>query len=76
MGEFSATGVPEIMANKLKAAWRLREGQVYDTSYEDTFQHHDMTEVMRASATSRFTVTLHRKLDMQNHVVNVELEIK
>jgi outer membrane protein insertion porin family len=76
MGEFSARGVPEIMANKLKAAWRLREGQLYDTSYEDTFQHHDMTEVMRASATSRFTVTLHRKLDMQNHVVNVELEIK
>ncbi len=76
MGVFTATGVPEITANKLKAAWRLREGQIYDTSYESTYQRSDMAEVMRASATLRFTVTVRRKLDMQNHVVNVELEIK
>lgn len=76
MGVFTATGVPEITANKLKAGWRLREGQIYDTSYETTYQRTDMAEVMRASATLRFTVTIRRKLDMQNHVVNVELEIK
>lgn len=76
MGVFTVTGVPQILANKLKDAWRLREGQIYDTSYETTYQHTDMTEVIRASATTRFTVTLNRKLDMQNHVVNVELEIK
>jgi outer membrane protein insertion porin family len=76
MGAFTATGVPDITANKLKAAWRLREGQIYDASYESTFQRADMPEVMRTSVTSRFTVTLHRKLDTKNHVVDVELEIK
>jgi outer membrane protein assembly factor BamA len=76
MGEFTATGVSEILANKLKEAWKLRTGQVYDASYESTYQHKDIAEALRQSATTRFTVTLRRKLDMQNHIVNVELEIK
>jgi hypothetical protein len=74
--EFSATGVPEILANKLKAAWRLRTGQVYDASYEATFFQGDMAVVMRPSATSRFTATLNRHINSQTHVVDVELEIK
>jgi hypothetical protein len=76
MGEFTATGVPEILVNKLKAAWRLRTGQIYDASYEKTFLQSDMAEVMRPSATSRFTPTLHRHVNSQTHVVDVELEIK
>jgi outer membrane protein insertion porin family len=76
MGFFTATGVPEILANKLKAAWTLRAGQVYDASYEKTFIQHDMMEVMRPSATSRFTPNLNRKINPETHVVDVELEIK
>lgn len=76
MGFFAATGVPEILANKLKAAWRLRPGQIYDTSYEKTFVQQDMAEVMRPSATSRFTSTLSRKINAETHLVDVELEIK
>ena len=37
MGEFSVTGVSEPLASKLKAAWKLRPGQVYDDSYQNTF---------------------------------------
>ena len=76
MGQFTATGVPEILANKLKEAWRLRTGQVYDISYENTFFQKDMIEVMKPSATMRFTPSLHRKLNTETHVVDVELEIK
>jgi outer membrane protein insertion porin family len=76
MGVFTATGVPEILANKLKAAWRLRTGQIYDASYENTFAMHDMTDVMRPSATSRFTPTLRRHIDAETKTVDVELEIK
>ena len=76
MGFFTATGVPEILANKLKAAWRLRAGQIYDTSYEKTFFQQDMVEVMRPSAMSRFTPSLNRKINAETHVVDVELEIK
>jgi len=76
MGEFSATGVPELVANQLKQAWRLRAGQVYDASYENTFMQKDMGAVMRPSATTRFTITFHRKLDPTTHIVDVELEIK
>jgi outer membrane protein insertion porin family len=76
MGVFTATGVPEITANKLKAAWRLREGQIYDASYEKAFFQQDMAEVMRPSATSRFKMALNRKINPETHVVDVELEIK
>ncbi len=76
MGFFTAAGVPEILANKLKAAWRLRPGQIYDASYEKTFVQQDMAGVMRPSATSRFTTTLNRKINSETHVVDVELEIK
>ena len=76
MGIFSATGVTEILANKLKNVWKLRPGQVYDASYEKTYIQQDMGEVMRPSATSRFTVTVNRKINQETHVVDVELEIK
>jgi outer membrane protein assembly factor BamA len=76
MGAFTATGVTEIVANKLKEAWKLRPGQVFDTSYENTFATKDMLQVMRPSVESRFTLTFHRKIDSQSHVVDVELEIK
>jgi outer membrane protein insertion porin family len=76
MGQFIATGVSEILANKLKEAWKLRAGHVYDASYESTYQNKDIADALRQSATTRFTISLHRKLDMQNHLVNVELEIK
>ncbi len=76
MGVFTATGVPEITSNKLKEAWRLRTGQIYDESYETTFTQHDMGEVMRPSATSRFTPTLHRRINAEAQTVDVELEIK
>jgi outer membrane protein insertion porin family len=76
MGIFTATGVTEILANKLKGVWRLRPGQVYDASYENTYVRQDMGEVMRPSATSRFTVNVNRKINSETHVVDVELEIK
>jgi outer membrane protein assembly factor BamA len=76
MGIFTATGVTEILANKLKNVWRLRPGQVYDASYENTYIQQDMGEVMRPSATSRFTVSVNRKINQETHVVDVELEIK
>jgi outer membrane protein assembly factor BamA len=76
MGIFTATGVTEILANKLKEAWRLRMGQVYDASYETTYIQQDMGSVMRPSATSRFTVTVNRKINQETHVVDIELEIK
>lgn len=76
MGVFTATGVPEILANKLKEAWRLRPGQIYDASYENTFFQHDMTDVVRSNATSRFTPILHRHINPETHNVDVELEIK
>ena len=76
MGVFTTTGVPEILANKLKADWRLRTGQIYDASYEDTFAQHDTTDVMRPSATSRFTPTLRRHINAETKTVDVELEIR
>jgi outer membrane protein assembly factor BamA len=76
MGVFTATGVSEVLANKLKAAWRLRTGQIYDASYENTFTQQDMGDVMRPSATSRFTSTLQRNINAETHVVDVEMEIK
>lgn len=76
MGIFTATGVTEILANKLKDAWRLRTGQIYDASYESTYVQQDMGSVMRPSATSRFTVYVNRKINPETHVVDVELEIK
>ena len=76
MGIFTATGVTEILANKLKNVWRLRTGQIYDASYEKTYIQQDMGEVMRPSATSRFTVGVNRKINQETHVVDVELEIK
>jgi outer membrane protein assembly factor BamA len=76
MGIFTASGVTEILANKLKNVWRLRTGQIYDASYEKTYVEKDMGEVMRPSATSRFTVQLNRKINQETQVVDVELEIK
>jgi outer membrane protein assembly factor BamA len=76
MGIFTASGVTEILANKLKDAWRLRTGQIYDASYEKAYIQQDMGGVMRPSATSRFTVNVSRKINAETHVVDVELEIK
>jgi len=76
MGIFTASGVTEILANKLKDAWRLRTGQIYDASYEKAYIQQDMGGVMRPSATSRFTVNVSRKINSETHVVDVELEIR
>ncbi len=77
MGEFSVTGVPEPLATKLKTAWKMHSGEVFDKSYGPTFMHKGMSEVMKTATPGRqMAVTLDTKMNTQTHLVDVVLQFR
>jgi outer membrane protein assembly factor BamA len=76
MGEFTVTGVSEPLASKLKQAWKLRTGQVFDASYFRENWQKDMSEVMRTGPPGRGQFILNQTINRQAHVVDIELQFR
>lgn len=76
MGEFTVTGVSEPLASKLKQAWKLRTGQVFDASYSRQNWQKDMSEVMRTGPPGRGQFIMNQTINRQAHMVDIELQFR
>jgi outer membrane protein assembly factor BamA len=76
MGQFTVTGVAEPLASKLKAAWKLHTGDVYDNSYIKTFLLSGVMGSVRTSQPAKpLAPTFNSKINPQTHIVDVELQL-
>ncbi len=76
MGALTVTGVSEPLASKLKQAWRIRAGQVFDASYAKQGWQKDMSEVMRSTSPGRGQFLLNESINRQSHVVDIEVQFR
>jgi outer membrane protein assembly factor BamA len=64
MGNLIFKGIPDSEANKLRPQWKLRSGEIYDSTYQEQF-----LQLLRRAATVK-TILNKEKL-----TVDVELEL-
>ena len=70
-------GVPEPVASKLKAAWKLHPGDVYDNFYGAIYLQQDMRDALKSAPPGNpVKVSLNSKMNTQTHVVDVELQLR
>jgi hypothetical protein len=55
MGKLTIKGLEEADANSLSERWKLRNGEVFDSSYSERFFRIDAREVMERIMTARQT---------------------
>lgn len=74
MGKLVIRGWPDEDARRLKAAWKLEPGQVYDSTYLDTFL--ETISRLKLRATPGTKMSMEVKPDPMNLTVNVTIESK
>lgn len=71
MADISITGVSESDASKLKEKWKLQRGDIFDASYLEDY----MKNVLSKTGKSK-EYGISTKLDHENKIVNVTIQIK
>lgn len=74
MGELKITGLPEADAEKLRARWTLRAGEVFDEIYYEDFLKKNLSSVMQPDA--RPQVTMFVKPDREKLTADVNYSFK
>ena len=77
MGELTISGVSEPLAAKLKAAWKLHPGDVYDDTYLKTYLQVDAPSALKAGAAAKaWAINPSSTVNSQTHVVNIEVQFR
>jgi outer membrane protein assembly factor BamA len=74
MGELKITGLPDADAEKLRARWTLRAGEVFDETYYEDFLKKNLSTVMQPGA--RPQVTMFVKPDREKLTADVNYSFK
>lgn len=76
MGQFTLTGVSEPLASKVRQAWKLRAGQVFDASYETGGWTKDFLDATGGGSSRPRPFSITHSVNQQTHVVDVEMQIR
>lgn len=76
MGSVSFTGVSEAVADRLRSAWKLNEGDVYNDSYLKTFIVEEIPDVMKQAKIQFKSVSTTMKPVSETQTVDVEIVLK
>ena len=70
MGELEVRGVDNRAADRLSLAWKLRDGDVYDSGYPQRFLKESASSILNMN---QWDTTVHETLDEKNKTVDVTL---
>jgi len=76
MGSFQVQGVPPEIADRLTRKWRLKPGDVFDTSYLDEFSKKDAASVIQSAFKAGAKPTFTSIPDREQHIVNVIFRVQ
>lgn len=73
MGELEVRGVDQRAIDKLVLAWKLRDGDVYDSSYPRKFMDESARSILNLN---QWDTSIHETLDQQGKTVDVTLKFE
>jgi outer membrane protein assembly factor BamA len=74
MGALTVAGLPAADAERLKAKWKLRAGEVYDASYVEGFLKTALSDVLKPGARPHITIGVNP--DQQKLTADVTITLK
>jgi outer membrane protein insertion porin family len=75
MGALNVEGLADADAERIKSKWAIKEGEVYDAAYVETFVRQAISDVTRATG-KPVRVSVERLPDAQKQTVDVTLAFK
>jgi outer membrane protein insertion porin family len=75
MGTVEISGLPEALAQRLKESWKLKTGEVFDTSYYEAFMKKALMEIEAAGLRPQ-DISVQNKPNRDNRTVNVVINFK
>jgi outer membrane protein assembly factor BamA len=76
MGKFQISGVPQKIADRLQARWRLKAGDVFDASYPGEFTSKDAGPVLQGTMKRSLNFRVAIIPNREQHIVDVTFQVE